>query len=164
MAREIKNTRRLSDISSLSELREVRRELAIREWLARERLEKDVRDTFSFDNLLSLIAPRGSFLDRAIGSVGSGFTVAQGVIRAIRSLIGGESAVSRRPSRKTRTRSSGNTPGHTTSHHASRPAKTQPAKARPASTRKKDSEIVVEVELDKPSRPKRQSSSRTKKS
>jgi hypothetical protein len=169
MAREIKKTRRLSEISSLAELREARRELALREWYARERLTRDVRDTFSFDNLLSIVAPRGSFLERAIGSVGSGFTVAQGVVRAIRSLIGGEGAVSRKPSRKTRTHCSGDTPGHTTSHHATRPAKEQqakpsPAKPRTAPARKKDSEIVVEVELAPDRKTPKRQPSRTKKS
>ncbi len=80
-------------------LREVRREFELREWLARERLLDDVADTFSFDNLLSLVAPPGSLLDRVIGGVGTGFSVVQSVLATLGPLLAGKKKTVRRAAR-----------------------------------------------------------------
>ncbi len=89
MAREIRRARYLSEISSVRELREARRELELREWFARERLEADIYETFTLDNLVAMVAPPGSMLDRVIGGVGTGLAAAQGVFGVIGSLLAG---------------------------------------------------------------------------
>ncbi len=137
MAREIRRARYLSEISSVRELREARVELELRELFARRRLESDIYDTFTLDNLIGMVAPPGSILDRVIGGVGTGFAAVQGVMGVIGSLLGGIGA--RR---------------QTTRHPVVRkpvakPATRVVAKAKPAA-RKRTPEIEVEVELEKP--------------
>ncbi len=162
MGREIRKARYLSEISSVAELREARSELELREWFAKERLIDDVYHTFSFDNLLSMVAPPGSFLGRAVGGVGTGISVAQGVIGAIRSLIGERTAHRRMSSGKARNCVSGHTPGHTTKAVATRSTRAHAAKTSHPAARKRNEEIVVEVELE-PARQTRPAAARTKK-
>jgi hypothetical protein len=90
---ELKTTRRLGEIRSVEELREMRREMELREFFARERLTKDAAETFSLANLISFVAPQGSVVDRIIGGVGTGFSAIQGVLGIVGSLLDG------RPSR-----------------------------------------------------------------
>lgn len=142
---EIRRARYLSEISTVRELKEARRELEIREWFARERLIQDAYDTFTIDNLLSMVVPPGSLADRVIGGVGTGIAAVQGIAGAISSLLGARAS-----------RSGKSTVRHRTSGHI---PKAKSASARPAA-RKRNPEIEVEVELE----PKRAVRSRSKKS
>lgn len=179
MGREIRKVRYLSEISSVRELRQARRELEIREWFARERLIEDTYATFSLENLLSIVAPPGSVIDRVIGGVGTGFSVVQAVIGAIGSMIGGRASRSRTVSRPTKRhtapakhRAAAAEPYHSaparkksTSTRTVAARTTSAATSRPA-TRKRSPEIEVEVELEE-KRPRRTGSTastgRTKK-
>ncbi len=80
----------LSEIRTVRELREARRELELREMFARQRLEEDIRRTFTLSNLLSIVVPPASLIDRVIGGIGTGFAAVQGIIEAIKALIGKE--------------------------------------------------------------------------
>ena len=145
---EIRKARYLSEIRTVGELREARRELEIREWFAKERLIEDTYNTFTLDNLLSIVAPPGSLVDRIIGGVGTGFTAIQGIMGVIGSFLGRRSTHGRTvAARSVHHHGSGHaahvahaTKGHTSTH-------------RPA-TRKRTAEIEVEVELE-PKRPVR---------
>jgi hypothetical protein len=152
MGREIRRARYLSEIRSVRELKEARVELELREWFARERLEADVYDTFTLDNLVSMVAPPGSWLNRVIGGVGTGLATVQGVVGMLGSFLGGR-GVSSRPAVRKRPAAS-----HAT-HHAARPAARSTARSAARSTarsaaRKRTPEIEVEVELE-PEKPVR---------
>ncbi len=145
---EIRRARYLSEISSVRELKEARRELELREWFARERLEADIYDTFTLDNLVSMVAPPGSILDRVIGGVGTGFAAVQGIFGVLGSLFGGRRPEVRRPAVRKRAV----TP-LVAKPAAVRPAVRKKAVAKPAVrsvVRKRTPEIEVEVELEKP--------------
>jgi hypothetical protein len=81
--------RYLSEISTAAQLREARRELEIREWFARDRLAGDLVDTFTVDNLLSIVAPPGSVVERIIGGVGTGIAAVRGIFGFFGSLVRG---------------------------------------------------------------------------
>lgn len=83
MARRNRKVRYLDEISSFKELREARREIDRRLRYAEEKLADDVVETFSVENLLSIIAPPGSAADRLVGSIGTGLATVRGVINAI---------------------------------------------------------------------------------
>ncbi len=76
MARESRTATPLSDIRSMRALREARREFELREMFARRRLEADIRDTFTLDNLFGMVSPPGSLLSRVLGGVGTGLAAA----------------------------------------------------------------------------------------
>jgi hypothetical protein len=158
MGCEIRRARYLSEIGSMRELREARRELEIREFFARERLEMDVLEVLSPENLLAMVAPPGSVVRRVIGGVESGLATVQGVFGALGSLFGGGGllgglfgglfggrSASRGGSRRV------------ASHDGARPASRTVARegsrtvARP---RRRAGEIEIEVELEEP-RPRR---------
>jgi hypothetical protein len=131
MACEIRQARYLSEINTAAELRAARQELEIRQWFAAERLAADVEDTFTFDNLLSLVAPPGSVVDRVIGGVGTGFTALQGLLGFVGTLFGGERRHHAAPLRAARR------------HHAA-----HKSKGAHIARHKRTPEIEVEVELD----------------
>ena len=83
MARGNRKTRYLSEISSLKELREARREIDMKLWYTGEKLADDVAETFSVDNLLSIIAPPGSVADRIVGGMSTGLATVRGIINAV---------------------------------------------------------------------------------
>jgi hypothetical protein len=142
----------LSEIDTAAQLREARRELEIREWFARERLAEDAADTFTVDNLLSIVAPPGSLVDRVIGGVGTGIAAAQGLWGFFGSMLRGRSygrgyaqaarVAHTTPAHTVRKRQPARRPaGHPA--HAAHPA--HPVRPAP---RKRTPEIEVEVELD----------------
>lgn len=135
MGREIRKARYLSEISTVAGLKEARRELHIREWFARERLIEDVYDTFTLENLISVVAPPGSLIDRVIGGVGTGFTAFQGIIGVVGSLIGRKSAHGRSAATQAVHR-------RKSEHPVKRTSATRSA------ARKRSPEIEVEVELE----------------
>lgn len=61
--------RYLNSLRTLDEVREARRELALREFFAREKLTQEARGLFSWGGLLSMLIPRGSMVDRLLGGV-----------------------------------------------------------------------------------------------
>jgi hypothetical protein len=63
-------------------LREVREALQGRILYAEQRLADDFEETFSLENLIDLVAPPGSFLDRAIGWFEDAFAAVRGVMGA----------------------------------------------------------------------------------
>jgi hypothetical protein len=156
MGREIRRARYLSEIRSVRELKEARVELELREWFARERLEADVYDTFTLDNLVSIVAPPGSWLYRVIGGVGTGLATVQGVVGMLGSFIGGRTAYSQPAVHKRPAASHAAHPAahpaakHPTSHaatsHVAAHKVSHPA-AR-STARKRTHEIEVEVELE----------------
>lgn len=81
--RNRRRVRYLSDISSLSELRQARREVDLKLWYAGEKLTDDLSDTFSVDNLMSIIAPPGSLTEKIIDGFSMGLTTLRGIINAI---------------------------------------------------------------------------------
>ena len=165
----IRRARYLSEISTVRELKEARRELELREWFARERLAEDVAGTFTLGNLLSIVAPEGSLVDRMIGRVGTGITVAQGIFGLIGSFFGGKTS-RRKPAAKPVVRpvakavvqpvaKAVKTKKVAPSRTSARPvAKMQAPKGRATAPRKRTPEIEVEVELE----PKRTVRSRAK--
>ncbi len=154
MAREIRRARYLSEISSVRELREARRELELREWFARERLEADIYETFTLDNLVAMVAPPGSILDRVIGGVGTGFAVVQGVLGTLGSVLGGLwSKGDRSAAKVVRTRPAARKPVVAAKPAARKISATKPA-AKKTAIRKRTPEIEVEVELEKPRAPR----------
>ncbi len=90
----------------MAQLREARREMELREFFARERLLADVADTFTLDNLLSMVAPPGSLVERVISGVGTGFAALQGIIGVVGGLFGRQERSSghRAPSRRARSK------------------------------------------------------------
>ena len=82
MAHGISKRRYLSDIATMKELREARRELEMKRWYFEKVLTQRFRTTFSVDNLISIVVPPGSFIERAIGWIETGMAV-------IRKLRGG---------------------------------------------------------------------------
>ncbi len=89
MGRGIRQTRYLSEIRSVRELREAKRELELRDFFARERLAEDVAETFSVGNLLSLVAPPGSVVNRMMGGMETGLSAVQAVLGVVGSLLDG---------------------------------------------------------------------------
>jgi hypothetical protein len=89
MGREIRKLHYLSEISTAAELRAARGELEVREWFASRRLVDDAIDTFTIENLISVVAPPGSLVDRVIGGIGTGIAAAQGILGFAGSLFGG---------------------------------------------------------------------------
>jgi hypothetical protein len=87
MARKVK-LRYFSDIKTQKELREVRRELELREWYAGEKFIDNASDTFSMDNLLSIVAPPGSAADRVVGGIGTGIATVRGIMNAVQMFRG----------------------------------------------------------------------------
>ncbi len=159
MGREIRKTRYLSEIGSVAELREARRELELREWFARERLMDDIHSTLSLDTLLSIVAPRGSLLDKVIGSVGTGFTAVQGIIGAISSMLSDRAARKRTPARPVcNTASEHSASGHAASVHTAKKSVAAPPVPRKRSPKAKTG-IEVEVEIE----PKKVPATRRKK-
>ncbi len=63
----------------MSQLREAQREIALRTEYAGERLSDDAAAVFSWDGLLSIVAPPGSLVDKIIGGVGTGIAAVQGI-------------------------------------------------------------------------------------
>ncbi len=158
----IRSARYLSEISTVRELKEARRELELREWFARERLAEDVAGTFTLSNLLSIVAPEGSLVDRMIGSVGTGVSVAQGIFGLIGSFFGGKTS-RRKPAAKPVVRpvakavvqpaakaakavKATKAAPRTASGRSA--AKSQAPKGRATAIRKRTPEIEVEVELE----------------
>jgi hypothetical protein len=88
MARKIIKIRYLSDISSVGELREARRELELRTWYAERKLEDDIEETFTLDNMLSIFAPPGSLPDRILCGIGTGVATIRGIGNAFRMFRG----------------------------------------------------------------------------
>lgn len=88
MARRNRRARYLSEISSLNELREARREVGIKLWYAEEKLAGDAAETFSVDNLMSIIAPPGSVTDRIFGGMTTGIATVRGILNAIQMFRG----------------------------------------------------------------------------
>lgn len=72
-----------ADISSMEELREVRRWVDMKLWYTEEKLSDDVREGLSADNLMYIIAPPGSAAERVIDGVTTGLATVRGVINAI---------------------------------------------------------------------------------
>lgn len=85
MARRFNRVRRIGDIASHRELREVQDRLRARIWYAEQRLVDDFEATFSAENLLDMIAPPGSVLDRIVGWAETGFATARGIFGAVES-------------------------------------------------------------------------------
>lgn len=141
---EVKKARYLSEISTVAELKEARRELELREWFAGERLAEDIAETFTLENMISIVAPPGSVLDRVIGGVGTGFTAIQGIMGVVGSFLWGKGSGGRTPVRAVHPRAS-HRPQHST--HATRGKTTG---GRSHTSRKRTPEIEVEVELEEP--------------
>jgi hypothetical protein len=147
MGCEIRRARYLSEISSVRELQEARRELEIREFFARERLEMDVIDTFSPDNLLAMVAPPGSAIERIIGSVGNGIATVQGIMGVLGSLFGGGGLLGGLFGHRAASRSGSRHAPRRVSHEAHRGT----------ATRRRSPELEIEVELDPEPRPRSRS-------
>lgn len=75
MAREISKRRYLSDIATMKELREARKELEMKTWYFERVLTERFYATFSVDNLISIVVPPGSFIERAIGWIETGMAI-----------------------------------------------------------------------------------------
>ncbi|MDR1671193.1 MAG: phage holin family protein [Alistipes sp.] len=126
----------LRKIDTVAELRGVRRELEVREEFAAERLAWDVSETLSPDNLIAMIAPPGSLVDRVIGGIGSGLTAVQALFGFVGSLWGGRHHKSHHAHAAHAARASHTTHARTATHHATRAPQIHPG------------EIEVEVELE----------------
>jgi hypothetical protein len=72
-----------SEIASYDELLQVRRSLKIAVRETKEDIADSADEFFSLDNLVSLIAPPGSTIDRLIGGVETGIATVRGIIRGI---------------------------------------------------------------------------------
>jgi hypothetical protein len=83
MKRKNRRVRYLDEISSYDELSKARREVRAKVWRAEERLADSAAGAFSFDNLISIIAPSGSLIDRLIGSFETGLATVRGIINGI---------------------------------------------------------------------------------
>ncbi len=73
----------MGDIASHRELREVQDRIRVRIWYAEQRFVEGVEETFSAENLLEMIAPPGSLLDRIVGWAETGFATARGIFSAV---------------------------------------------------------------------------------
>lgn len=156
---ENRKVRYLSEIRTVAELREARRELEIREWFASERLGEDIRDTFSLNTLLSIVAPSGGMVDRMIGNVGTGFMATRGIVGAIGSLFGGRmSSCGRTATRTVGHHSAGHAStthhsgGHSSVAHSSSGHSSSHAAHHASEPHLRSGEIEVELELE-PKRP-----------
>jgi hypothetical protein len=156
MTHEIRRAHYLSEINNAAELREARHEIEFREWFAARQLTEDAYDFFTLENLVSIVAPPGSFIGRMIDGVGTGIAAAQGVL-GVFSGWGriGRSARSARPvhsARSTRSRPAGHAAGHAAVHPArsAHPASLvrKKAAASHSAPRRRSGEIEVEVELE----------------
>ncbi len=74
-----RRTRYLKEIATMSQLREAQREIALRTEYAGERLADDAAAVFSWDWLLSLVAPPGSVGERIMGGITTGIAAVQGI-------------------------------------------------------------------------------------
>jgi hypothetical protein len=130
MTHEIRRAHYLSEINNAAELREARHEIEFREWFAARRLTEDAYDFFTLENLVSIVAPPGSFIGRMIDGVGTGIAAAQGVLglfsgwgRIGRSAHSAHSSHSARPAHSSRSASSRSARSRPDGHAArSRPA------------------------------------------
>ncbi len=78
-----RRVRYLKEIATMSQLREAQREIALRTEYAGERLADDAAAVFSWDGLLSLVAPPGSVGERIMGGVTTGIAAVQGLSSVI---------------------------------------------------------------------------------
>jgi hypothetical protein len=83
MTRRSRKVRHIEDISTYKELTEVRAQIRGRMRYAERRLADDIEDTFSIDNLLGLVAPRGSFAWRIVEGIDMGLATIRGVVKAV---------------------------------------------------------------------------------
>lgn len=90
MARNREKIRRngLHKIGSYNELRMIRREIDMELWYIENKLADDVAEAFSFNNLVSLVAPRGSVVDRMASGVSSGLAVVRGFFKGLKAIRG----------------------------------------------------------------------------
>jgi hypothetical protein len=159
MGCEIRRARYLSEIGSVRELREARRELEIREFFARERLEMDVMDTLSPENMMAMVAPPGSLIYRVIGSVESGLATVQGIGGVLGSLFGGVGLFGGlfggRSGGRSASRGDSRTGSRRVSRSVSRTVSRTPASPKKSHVGRHAEELEIEVELDPEPRPRR---------
>ncbi|MDR2912133.1 MAG: hypothetical protein LBV38_02370 [Alistipes sp.] len=76
-----------SEIRTLAELRDARRELRLREWYAARRLEDNAARVLHPRHLLSALAPADSFAGRVIDGLGAGISTAQTLISTAQTIF-----------------------------------------------------------------------------
>ncbi len=74
-----RRTRYLKEIATMSQLREAQREIALRAEYTGERLADNAAAVFSWDGLLSIVAPPGSVGERIMGGVTTGIAAVHGL-------------------------------------------------------------------------------------
>ncbi len=79
----------LRGISGRKALMEARMEVDAMAWYARRRMEDRAAGMFTVDRLVSLVAPAGGVVDRAIGGVNVGMAAFRGILGAIRNFRSG---------------------------------------------------------------------------